>query len=185
MTADYDSGQFTIAPAIFPADPSTTCLVTVYPPGYTPPSDAATAQSHSSLSAGAIVGIAVGAVGALAFIAGAIFWLWRRRRLGREWAKAGYSNPPSADSDFAKAELDADEAATKRQELEDAERQELGAGEAPELAAEERQELEAGEAGQELDASSDGARHRTGLLLGHAASSMHHKRYQSCLFEMQ
>lgn len=68
MTADYDKGIFTVAQAQVPAAQTTT-LVTVHPPGH-----------HTGLKTGAIAGIAVGAVAAVALIAGLLFWMWWRRR---------------------------------------------------------------------------------------------------------
>lgn len=63
--ADYNTSQFTVAPALFPSDHSSTNLITIGPPSH-----------RSGLSAGAIAGIAVGAVVAVALIAGLLLWWW-------------------------------------------------------------------------------------------------------------
>lgn len=169
VTADYDNASFTVAPVIHP-NPN---IIT--PVG-------ATGRAHG-LKAGVIAGIALGAVAAVAFLAGLLFWLWRRRRTQRAREQVTDSKP---DEIFVKAELDADETAKKRQELQDAERRELEAGIGQEVEAVERQELDAGEAGHELGAD-DSARmsHRTGLMLGRAASGVRHERGRSGLFELE
>lgn len=149
-----------MAPALFPTVQSTTDIVTVYPPGY-----------HSGLKAGAIAGIAVGAVAAVALLAGLLFWLWRRRRQQHqknetetlrtasigdttvvgdtEMADRGlgeYFKPPPADEDYFKPELDAYETATP------------GSGRQTER--------------HELDAGSVRPGHRTGLSWGSAGSGV-------------
>lgn len=125
--ADYNKSQFTVAPALTPAQP-TSSIVAAYQ----------TSSHKNSLSAGAIAGIAIGAVAVVALVVGLLLLRWWQRRkkqrqvydtstvrtasLGdttivgdtevAERENVEFFKPPPPDGEFYKPELDARDTAT-------------------------------------------------------------------------
>lgn len=72
VTADYSRQKFSVSQALFPQTNVQQDIVSIHTPGYKVDADV------QGLRSGAIAGIAIGAVLALALVGGAIFWFRRR-----------------------------------------------------------------------------------------------------------
>lgn len=81
LIVDYERANFTIAQATFPDPLPAAKVITIEPPSE---SLASTTPSKSSLSTGAIAGIAVGAVILLLLLIAGVFFFYRKRRRSRE-----------------------------------------------------------------------------------------------------
>jgi hypothetical protein len=77
VTADYDRGELTVSPTIFPPNASSTSLVAVFSPGFHK-------STPHKLSGGAIAGIAIGSAAVLGIAAGILIWLWLHKRKERK-----------------------------------------------------------------------------------------------------
>lgn len=103
LIVDYERANFTVAQAAFPDPLPAAQIVTI-----NPPRDGETPNSTSSLGAGAIAGIVVGSVLALAILGLVAFFLIRRRRqraqkyeLAATEAKYAGSDPHLSSTDAA------------------------------------------------------------------------------------
>ncbi|KAF4549425.1 Hypothetical protein D9617_21g096460 [Elsinoe fawcettii] len=71
VSVDYPRNEFRLTQALFPSDPSTSSLITIFPPGGGP---------KPTLPLGAIIGIAIGGALLLFALLGFLFWRWRKKR---------------------------------------------------------------------------------------------------------
>lgn len=83
LAVNYDRSEFTLAQATFPAGNDERDVVVFRH------------KRKSGLNKGAIAGICIGAIIAVAIILGRLLWLWRQKRKARErrWAAAGLPAP--------------------------------------------------------------------------------------------
>lgn len=79
VIADYESQNFSVNAAKFPEQGAKENLVQI-PGKLTQTQSSGNSKKSSSLSGGAIAGIAIGAVAAIAIIALAAFFIWRKKR---------------------------------------------------------------------------------------------------------
>lgn len=75
LAVDYDKSQFHLSKATFPSDAATTDIIV------------AGSEEESGLSTGAIVGVVIGAVAAVAFMIAFGWWFRRRRRAAKRWSQ--------------------------------------------------------------------------------------------------
>lgn len=120
IIANYERNNFTVAQANFSATMPNSNIVSIISPGYNISGNSTNNENsvveHHNLSAGAIAGIAVGAVAGLALIiVGLVLYLRNRRRRGKGQAipttDPGYHEAkdiPEADGSANKNELMAD-----------------------------------------------------------------------------
>jgi hypothetical protein len=112
IIADYDRGNFTVAPCSWDVNKINTPLIgTIYKAGASPYDNLPSNNNSSGISAGAIAGIIVGIVAAIALI-GLLIWFLRRRRNAekKRVAELDAANHGFGDT---KAELSADSSAVK------------------------------------------------------------------------
>jgi hypothetical protein len=104
IVVDYETKNFTLAPAAFPDTTINSVIVPVAAAA------SLTVQSKSSLSAGAIAGVVVGGIVVLAAIAALVIWLRRRRAAARDANEkvAELANTETGRHDMLKAHQPAD-----------------------------------------------------------------------------
>lgn len=84
IIVDYQRGNYTVAPAVFPETMPTPTVVPIYPEGFVPPPSKGGSRGVSS---GVIAGIVVGVVIVLGTLAVLAFIFWRKRRQAYEAKK--------------------------------------------------------------------------------------------------
>ena len=105
LSVDWERDVFNISQAVFTSPPLPLDVVTIEPVNKTENLVPRPSQPGKSIAAGAIAGIAIGALGLLLFLAGFVWWLRRRKHNAKE-AEATQTLPPNGKKD---AELGADD----------------------------------------------------------------------------